>query len=138
VDFTARRSSVAVPSDTVRERRIDVPQLSPQQKEELKRDLFSTHLTVEEFTSEPCDQLTAELQDFIQCVQEGRQPRVTGEQGREAIAVAERILEKIAAHAWDGTSTGRVGPLAMPQADIIPAPHWQPRSVIPLHHKEAV
>ena len=46
---------------------------------------------------------------------------MTGEQGRDAIAVAERILEKIASHAWDGSPTGRVGPLATPQPDIISA-----------------
>jgi predicted dehydrogenase len=138
VDFAAKRSSAIIPGDAVRERRIDVPHLPPQQKDELKRDLFADYLKVEEFAVEPCDQLTAELQDFVQCVQEGRQPRVTGEQGREAIAVAERVLEKIAAHAWDGTSQGRIGPLAAPQPDVIPSPHWRTRSVMPLERKEAV
>jgi predicted dehydrogenase len=138
VDFATRRSSAVVPGDALRERRIDATRLSPQQQEELKRDLFTTYLKIEELAGEPCDQLTAELRDFVQCVQEGRQPRVTGEQGREAIAVAERILEKIATHAWDGTPRGRSGPLAMPQADVIPAPHWHTRSVIPLERKEAV
>jgi predicted dehydrogenase len=135
VDFAARRSSAIVPGDSLRERRIDVPHLSPQQKDELKRDLFSTHLATQEFSPDPCDQLTAELQDFVRCVLEGGQPRVSGEQGRDAIAVAEQILEKIAAHAWDGTSAGRVGPLAAPQPDVIPAPHWHTRSVIPLERK---
>jgi predicted dehydrogenase len=135
IDFAARRSSAIVPGDAVRERRIDVPHLSPQQKDELKRDLFSAHLATGEFSPEPCDQLTAELQDFVRCVQEGGQPRVSGEQGRDAIAVAERILEKIAAHAWDGTATGRIGPQATPRPDVIPAPHWHTRSVIPLERK---
>jgi predicted dehydrogenase len=138
VDFAARRSGAIVPSDVLRERRIDVQHLSPQQKEELKRDLFSTHLKVEEFVSEPCDQLTAELQEFVQCVQEGRQPRVTAEHGGQAIVVAERILERIASHAWDGSPRGRTGPQATPQPDVIPAPHWHTRSVLPLKHKEAV
>ncbi len=135
LDFAARRSSAIVPGDALRERRIDVPHLLPQQKEELKRDLFTAHVPVQEFAPEPCDQLTAELQDFVRCVVEGGQPRVTGEQGREAIVVAERILEQIAAHQWDGTSAGRIGPLATPRPDVIPAPHWHTRSVIPLERK---
>jgi predicted dehydrogenase len=135
VDFAARRSTAIVPGDALRERRIDVPHLSPQAADELKRELFTRHLPVQEFTPEPCDQLTAELQDFVRCVVEGGQPKVTGEQGRDAIVVAERILEKIAAHQWDGTADGRVGPLAVPRPDVIPAPHWHTRSVIPLERK---
>ncbi len=117
VDFAARRSSAIVPGDALRERRIDVPHLPPQQKDELKRELFATHLPLQEFNSEPCDQLTAELQDFVRCVVEGGQPRVTGEHGRDAIAVAERVLEQIAVHPWDGTATGRIGPLATPRPE---------------------
>jgi predicted dehydrogenase len=44
------------------------------------------------------DQLTRELQDFIQAVRTGTPPRVTGEQGRDALALATRVLEQLAAH----------------------------------------
>ncbi len=43
------------------------------------------------------DQLTRELQDFVHCVQTGARPRVRGEEGRDAIALADRILACIAA-----------------------------------------
>ena len=45
----------------------------------------------------------------------GSEPPVTGLQGRNAVAVAEQVLESIAQHQWDGTTGGRCGPLAMPQ-----------------------
>ena len=39
--------------------------------------------------------------------------------GRDAIAVAEMILERMDEHAWDGTSNGRLGMFAMPALPII-------------------
>jgi predicted dehydrogenase len=47
------------------------------------------------------DQLTRELQEFVHCAQTGDRPRVSGEQGLEAIALADRILARIAAHPAD-------------------------------------
>ena len=56
-------------------------------------------------------------------------PRVDGAAGRDAVAVAEMILERIDEHAWDGTSAGRHGPFAMPALPIIAGstqtPSWQ-------------
>jgi predicted dehydrogenase len=57
------------------------------------------------------DQLTRELQDFVHCVQTGERPRVSGEQGLEAIALADRILSCIALHTADGRPAGARQPL---------------------------
>jgi predicted dehydrogenase len=57
------------------------------------------------------DQLTRELQDFVRCVQTGDRPRVPGEQGLEAIALADRILARIALHAAEPHSGGARQPL---------------------------
>jgi predicted dehydrogenase len=138
IDFAARKSSAVVPSDAVRERKVDVPAMSPEERESLKRDFFTRYLPQAEFEIESCDQILAELEDFVGCIRDGRLPQVTGEHGRDAIAVAERVLDKIATHSWDGTPNGRVGPLAMPQADVIPTPHFQVPASIPFPRKEAV
>jgi hypothetical protein len=60
------------------------------------------------------EQLTRELQDFAHCVRTGTRPRVSGEDGRDAIALATRILERIQTHAWNGTAGGPAGPLDLP------------------------
>jgi predicted dehydrogenase len=44
------------------------------------------------------DQLTSELQDFIRCVRTGNQPRVSGQDGLNAVAIASRVLESFQAH----------------------------------------
>ena len=49
------------------------------------------------------DQLTAELRHFIDCVRTGRTPRVTGEDGRDALELAERVLDALREHQWEGT-----------------------------------
>ena len=45
--------------------------------------------------------------DFVEAIRTPRQPRVTGEAGRDAVAVAEQILDRIDAHAWDDAPTAR-------------------------------
>jgi predicted dehydrogenase len=45
------------------------------------------------------DQLTRELQEFVHCVRHGVRPRCGGEEGRDALVLAGRILHSIAANA---------------------------------------
>jgi predicted dehydrogenase len=83
----------------------------------LKDELFGRHLQVMERDCQPGgpDQLTRELQHFVDCVRKGNQPRVSGEEGRDAIALASRVLESIHAHHWEGESTGPAGPSHLPK-----------------------
>ena len=90
-----------------------------------KDELFGRHLQV---LKQDCntnrDQLTSELQHFVSCVQYGSRPRVSGEDGRDAIALASRILQSMACHQWTDQATGPLGPLQLP----IPAgPLFQPQ-----------
>ena len=54
------------------------------------------------------------------------QPRVTGEHGRDAVAVAEAVLESIETHRWHGTAARTHGArwpcLCQP---ILRGPHWR-------------
>ncbi|MGV1098962.1 Gfo/Idh/MocA family protein [Thiovibrio sp. JS02] len=45
------------------------------------------------------DALEMELADFVRCVRERTQPRVSGREGRMALAVAQEIIAQIKAHA---------------------------------------
>jgi hypothetical protein len=38
--------------------------------------------------------------------------------------VAEEILARIHAHAWDDDVNGPVGPMVTPRPSVIPSPHW--------------
>ena len=39
--------------------------------------------------------LKRELEDFVAAIRDGRAPAVTGEQGRAALALAERVVERM-------------------------------------------
>jgi predicted dehydrogenase len=79
-----------------------------------KAELFTRHLQTLEVDCAGGDQLTAELRDFVQCVRSGAAPRVDGAAGRDAIALASRILDRLRAHRWEGDATGPVGPWHLP------------------------
>lgn len=124
LDLGARQASLVRPSETLLRRQFDAASLPPEAVGEVKERLFEDLLPLETLQVEPCDQITAELMDFIDSVQHAREPRVSGAQGRDAIVVAEAVLAAIETHAWDGTADGRHGPFATPLPRVIPAPHW--------------
>ena len=84
------------------------------------------------------DAIAAELQDFADSIRAGRTPRVSGEQARDAVVVAEQILEAIDRHAWNGAAAGPSGPLALPATRVLPGPHWGLKTLRPaVEHREA-
>jgi len=126
LDFTSREATVVEPRPELAERRWDENSLTPADREHLKAHLFEDLLPLKRITPEPCDQLTAELFDFTCAVREQRAPRIDGRQARDAVALAERILAKIEAHAWNGNAQEPRGPLAMPRLDgphLLAGPH---------------
>jgi len=80
--------------------------------EQLKRDMFGKFLKVEQPSVPPADALTDELADFVECIQQGRRPIVDGHRALAAMRVADRVLECVAGHQWDGHADGPVGPFA--------------------------
>jgi hypothetical protein len=132
LDFATRKVSLVRPSAEIVAGRFDADSMPTPERLKLKDQLFGLHLIKEELQPEPIDAITAEQQDFVESIQTGRAPRVTGEQAREALSVAEEILASIAAHRWDGQSSGRIGPHALPIPSIIPAPHFVAQPASPL------
>lgn len=124
VDFAARTTTLVRPSETLVSRRFDVDSLSPDEIEHYRRNLQAEHLPRETIEAAPFDALKLELEDFVESITTPRLPRVPGEQGRDAVAVAEEILSKIRDHRWDEASDGPVGPLAAPRTSVVPSPHW--------------
>jgi len=137
LDFATRATTVVRPSETILSRRFDVGSLSAEQVEHYRQHFAEEHLRREEFSGEAVDALMLELDDFLKSVRTLRPPRVNGEQGRDAVAVAEQVLWKIRTHRWTDAD-GPVGPMAVPRPPVIPAPHWDlsPASS-PFERKEA-
>ncbi len=125
IDFGARAANVVSPCDAVLDRTYDYEALPAEEKAAFKDKLFTEILHVEPLEIQQCNALLDELHDFVGSVREHRQPRVTGAQGRKAVAAAEAVLESIRQHKWHGSTTGPVGPQAVPAPSILRGPHWQ-------------
>lgn len=116
VDFVHRKLSLVQPSDQLRRHGIDTRNLDPAKRSQMQSEVFGRHLEMDHMTCQaPADQLTRELQDFVAAARTGSKPRVTGDDGRTALALATRILDSVRRHQWDGRPEGAIG-VSMPQA----------------------
>lgn len=125
LDYGKRQLTLVQPSQQVRENGLDPRQMDPGTLGRLKEELFTRHFQSLHLDCNTSDQLTRELEDFVHSVTTGRPPRVTGEDGLNAIALADRILHSLRAHRWEGHSEGPTGPTRLPQPTGI---LFQPRS----------
>ncbi len=124
IDFGGRQAQIVHPNEAVAHRQFDYEALSSDDKATFSSRLFSEILRVEPLSIESRNALADELRDFCDSVRARRAPRVTGHQGRDAVALAERILESIQQHRWHRRADGPVGPQAMPLPTILRPPHW--------------
>jgi predicted dehydrogenase len=126
IDFAARTSALVRPSETLRQGAFHVDQLSPEQVEHYRRHFADEHLPCEHLQFEAVDALALELQDFVEAIRAGRQPLVGGQAGRDAVALAEAILDRIRAH-WD--ASGSDSTTDTPR-HVIPVPHLPPAAAL--------
>jgi predicted dehydrogenase len=126
VDFAAQEATVIRPREDVLRRKFRVDRLTAEERDHWKAHMFEELLVREQYEAVKANAIEEEQRDFVASIRSGKTPRVDGAAGRDAIAVAELILEQIEDHAWDGTPAGRHGPFAMPALPIISAPErWQ-------------
>jgi len=124
IDFATRTTTLVRPSEVLLRGEFRADRLAAEQVEHYKTHLEEEHLPRQQQTYDAVDALALELQDFVDSILSARQPRVTGEAGREALAVAEQILVSIANHAWDHTTQPATSPAAVPYPRVVPAPHF--------------
>lgn len=133
MDFGERSATVVRPSETLLQRRLDPAGLAPEARQRFMDD----HLPRTCHTAEAVDALALEIDDFVASIRTPRAPRVTGQHGRDAVAVAERVLASLESHAWDDAADAPMGPLFVPR-HTVPPPHFDraPRRA-PLPRREA-
>jgi predicted dehydrogenase len=124
LDFATRCAVTVHPVSEILQREFDLDDIGPETRDHLKAHLFEDLLQTERYEAAEQNALLEELRHFSDCVLHSKTPRVTGQQGRDVIAVAEQILQAIDAHCWDGDRGGRRGSHAMPASPILRGPHW--------------
>lgn len=120
IDFGQRRVTLIQPSQQLREEGLDTSKMQAADRARLKEDLFTRYLPSTTIERPAQDQLTAELKHFVDCVKKNRKPIVSGKEGRDAIAVAEKVIYSLRRHSWNGFMSGPVGPnhLPAPMGDL--------------------
>jgi predicted dehydrogenase len=126
IDFATRAATLIRPSETLLQRQFHVEALTPEDAEHYRAHFAAEHLPREQQTLDAVDALALELDDFIDSIRTHRAPRVSGEAGRDALAVAEQILARIESHCWDTSINGPAGPLATPRRHLLPVPQFAP------------
>jgi predicted dehydrogenase len=124
IDFGNRSAALVSPNDSIVRREMDFEALDMAARTKVKDRLFTDVLKVESLEIAETNALADELRDFVDAVRLHREPRVTGQQGRDALALADAILESIAEHSWHGAAAGPIGPLAHPSKHALRGPHW--------------
>lgn len=105
-DLHTREVKRFAPSDALRfgPAPLDMASQSGADIEQLKKDIFGHFVAVETVPVNATgpDALTQELTEFVDCVQNQREPHVDGEQALQSMIVAEAVLKCLAAHCWNG------------------------------------
>jgi predicted dehydrogenase len=131
IDFASRRTIAVEPADALLDFDFHERDLSADQRQHLQKALFAELLPAREQEAPAQNALIEEQRDFVECVISGREPRVPGKQGLEALAVAERVLASIAEHRWEtgrAESAGSLRLFAGPsEPNILRGPHWDKR-----------
>jgi predicted dehydrogenase len=132
LNFATHEATVVKPRDELLRREFRVDQIAADDRAYWKEHLFDELLVRTTHQAPAVNAIQEEQRDFVRAVREGKSPRVDGVAGRDAVAVAEMILERIEEHAWDGTTAGRHGPFAMPALPIVAGPTLPAVQPLPL------
>lgn len=124
IDYGARKAQVMRPTDAVLGGQMDVLALSPAERTHLKDNLFTDYLPLADLPVGEANALLDEQREFAAAIRGETTVRASGHDGRRALDVAERILADIAAHRWDGSSVGPIGPRFETRESVLRPPHW--------------
>ncbi len=111
---------VHIPS-WVRNREFDFDSTTLEQQAFIRDNLFSRVLTQQQTEVEPINAILAEQKDWLEAIRFGNQPRVGVEQGKQAVEIAQSVLDAIDAHCWSFNEPQMTGSLpALPPKLAIP------------------
>jgi predicted dehydrogenase len=104
---------------------LDVARLTPAARSHLKDHLFDTYLPLTTLPVPESNPILEEQREFLAAIRNNTSVTVSGNEGRSALDIAERILTSLAAHRWNGAATGAIGPRPSTRGSILRGPHWR-------------
>jgi predicted dehydrogenase len=112
IDFAKGEARLIHPAPAVRRGEVDLTCCPPEQRQQVQESMFRNLLSLQTLQVERTNAILQEQREFVASVQYGAPVRVSGEHGRDALAVAEQILASIRAHRWNSHLPHAIGPHA--------------------------
>ncbi|MDZ4819133.1 MAG: Gfo/Idh/MocA family oxidoreductase [Planctomycetota bacterium] len=125
IDYSTRSAVVAQPAEILRSGEFSPESLPMEERARLKDRIFEELIPLHRIEVDARNSLFDEQHDFVESILQGREPRVSGSQGRDVVAVAEQILQAIAANQWNVAATDAEAIPANTPPSILRGPHWQ-------------
>ena len=102
LDFATKQGTLIRPSDALRRGELELDGLDFSQPAAVKERVFGKILRVDKVQAEGPEPLASELADFVLAARRAGRPRVSGADALRAMILADRVLESLNAHDWDG------------------------------------
>jgi predicted dehydrogenase len=115
LDFAARCGTIVRPSDRLRNGELDLEGVDLTQPAAIKQHIFGKVLRVDHVQLEGREPLALELEDFVRAAMTGARPKVSGDDALRVMQLADRVLQSLECHSWEGRPDGPVGPYELPE-----------------------
>ena len=103
---------IKVPS-WIRNRQYDLLDTTPEQQAMIREQLFSKILPKSEIEVPKSNAILSEQKNWITAIRDNEPCRVTAEQGKQAVEIAQSVIDSIAAHRWSKHDTQSTGPFGI-------------------------
>ncbi len=103
-------TAIRIPS-WLRQRELDVLTATPEQQAWIREQLFESVLKKQSIEVPRDNAILAEQSDWLNAIQTGTKPRVSAQQGAEAVMIADQVLDQINTHRWSDTELRMTGPM---------------------------
>jgi len=107
----------------IKDREYDLLDTTPEQQAVIREELFSRILPKSEIEVPKTNAILSEQKNWITAIRDGEPCQVTAQQGKEAVEIAQSVIDSLAAHRWskhDPQSTGPFGMIDSTRKKILP------------------
>jgi predicted dehydrogenase len=97
----------------IKNRRYDLLDTTPEQQAFIRDELFTKILPKSEIKVPTENAILSEQKDWISAINNNEMPTVSVEQGRQAVVIAQDIIDSIASHRWTAGEAQSTGPFGL-------------------------
>lgn len=113
VDLSESRVTFVKVPNWIKQRKYDLLDTTPEQQAFIREQLFTKILPKSEVDVPKANAILLEQKDWIESIRNQQSPTIDAEQGQQAVAIAQSIIDNIAAHRWSAAEPQSTGPFGV-------------------------